>query len=250
MHDNEHAYGSYQSANASEESAFDEQENNSAQALFAIKEADNEMIKCHDAFIKALETTSRKIEQPVRNVSVAIYRAICTIEAENYGQLFLAKRETKKSHGNTKNIYYRYVSAFTKGAHPLLRNRLCKHAEVMAFARHENVPSDNFPDWLKTHPIEKACAEYRRIKREEYKSEELRRFTDAVVDRESEPDKAPLCRATPLTPGTRGLKLAVLEFAGDGCGDFYLLAILPHNADEVKRVVLASAAEATNERTK
>ena len=142
---------------------------------------------------------------------------------------------------NTQNECYPIFRAFTKKVHSWLRDRVCKYATVAALARYENVSPDDFPDWLKGHPIEEACEEYRRIKAE---LEEAKRRA-FMVDASKDPERAPMIQATPITRGHVGLKLGVLEFAKDGSGAFRVLGVLPHERNAVMRMVMTAARKAT-----
>lgn len=177
------------------------------------------------------------------SVVIPIYTAYCAMAESKSGTQFLADRDIK-AHGNTKNEFYPYFLAFTKAAHPWLRDSLCKYAAVAALARLEEVPPQEFGDWLKTHPIEKACAEYRlrmcRLRKMQHDIE-LRRINEFLVDPKKNPDQAPILSATPITSGYAGLKLAVLDFTLDGRGDFRVLGILPHDRAAVLRIVAAAA---------
>ena len=209
-----------------------------------IADADKSVRSCNDILTDGLVKIGRKL--PTEKAVTGIYRAYCAITATDGQAKFLAERQIKV-HGSTKNACYPIFRAFTKGAHPWLRDRVCKYAEVAALAIHENVSAEAFPDWLKRHPIEKACAEYRRIMREREKSkrnDEQQRIWDFLVD-PKDPDRAPIIPATPITPGHVGIKLAVLEFSDDGSGDFRVLGIMPHEADAVMRMVMTAASKAT-----
>ncbi len=218
------------------------------QATSAIAFADEAVLACGETFEAVLQKASRKVQGQVNTALVAIYGAILRIEQLNNGAQFLDQRGIK-AHGNVTNPYQPYLRAFTKRADPLVRSKICKYAQVVALARHENVAADDIGDWLKAHPIEEACREYRRIVREQSNSQrdaERRRASAILVDPKKEPDKAPLLSATPITPGYTGLKLAVVDFANDGSGDFRLLGILPHERDAVMRMVMTAASKATS----
>jgi hypothetical protein len=224
----------------------DDHNENGAQATkMLIADADKSVSSCNDILTDGLVKIGRKL--PTEKVVTGIYRAYCAITATGEQAQFLAERQIK-IHGSTKNECYPIFRAFTKGAHPWLRNRVCKYAEVAALATHENVSAEAFPDWLKRHPIEKACAEYRRITRDREKSkrnDEQQRSWDFLVDPKKDPDRAPIIPATPITPGYAGIKLAVLWFSDDGSGDFRVLGIMPHEADAVMRMVMTAASKAT-----
>ncbi len=159
----------------------------------------------------------------------------------------MAERQIKV-HGSTKNDCYPIFRAFTRTAHPWLRDRVCKYAQVAALAVHGKVAPAEFPDWLKRNPVEKACREYRRIMRERSKSERtehLQSVWEFLVDPKKEPEKAPIVPATAITPGYVGLKLAVVDFTNDGSGNFRVLGIMPHDADAVMRMALTVANKET-----
>lgn len=204
----------------------------------AIAEADNAVHRCNDRFLGEIEKFGSTM--PTAGVVAGIYTAYCAIEAAGRREQFLAERGIN-IHGNTQNECYPIFRAFTKKAHSWLRDRVCKYATVAALARYENVSPDDFPDWLKGHPIEEACEEYRRIKAE---LEEAKRRA-FMVDASKNPEKAPMILATPITRGHIGLKLGVLEFAEDGSGEFRLLGILPHERNAVMRMVMTAARKAT-----
>jgi hypothetical protein len=210
-----------------------------------IADADDTVRSCNDILTDGLEKIGRKL--PTEKAVAGIYRAYCAIAAIGGQAQFLAERGIKV-HGGTKNDCYPIFSAFTKGSHPWLRDRVCKYAEVAALAIHQNVQPEAFPDWLKRHPIEKACAEYRSIMREPGKSkhnDEQERVSEFLVDPKKEPDKAPIIPATPVTPGYVGLKLAVLDFSNDGSGNFRVLGIMPHEVGAVMRMVMTAASKVT-----
>lgn len=204
----------------------------------AIGAADNAIHRCNDHFLSEIEKFGGTI--PTADVVAGIYAAYCAIEAAGRREQFLAERGIK-IHGNTQNECYPIFRAFTKKIHSWLRDRVCKFATVAALARHENVSPHDFPGWLKDHPIEEACEEYRRIKAE---LEEAKRRA-FMVDASKDPEKVPMIRATPITRGHIGLKLGVLEFAKDGSGEFRLLGILPHERNTVMRMVTTAARKAT-----
>jgi hypothetical protein len=219
---------------------------NVAQATFAIKVADKAVLACDEIFVATLNNAARKAETSLGTAMVAIYRAVRTIEASGIGPRFLAERKVKV-HGNTRNAYQPYFRAFAKRAHPFLRSKLCKQAEVIGLACHENVAPDDFAEWLNTHPVEQACKEFRRITREKSNSKHnkaTRRIKELLIDPEKEPDKTPLRAATPLTQGMVGVKLFVAALVPDGRGDFRVLGTLPHEEDEVMRIVEAAMAGA------
>jgi hypothetical protein len=226
--------------------AVDDRHENAAQATkMLIADADDTVRSCNDILTNGLERIGRKL--PTENVVTGIFTAYCAIAAVGGQAQFLAEREIKV-HGSTKNECYPIFRAFTKGAHPWLRDRVCKYAEVAALAIHQNVEPEHFPVWLKRHPIEKACAEYRSIMRERQKSkrnDEQQRIWEFLVDPKKEPHKAPIIPATPVTPGYVGLKLGVLEFSNDGSGTFRVLGIMPDEADAVMRMVMTAASKTT-----
>ena len=206
-----------------------------------IAEADRAVQACNEVLRDQLEKVGRKV--PTEKTVAVIYTAYCAISATGSQAQFLAERQIK-IHGSTKNDCYPIFRAFTRTAHPWLRDRVCKYAQVAALAVHEKVAPEAFPDWLKRHPIEEACREYRRILREQTKSERnehLQRVWQFLVDPRKEPEKAPIMPATPITPGYVGLKLAVLDFSPDGSGDFRVLEVMPHDADAVMRMALTAA---------
>jgi hypothetical protein len=204
----------------------------------AIAEADNAVYRCNDHFLGEIEKFGGTM--PTAGVVAGIYTAYCAIEAAGRREQFLAERGIK-IHGNTQNECYPIFRAFTKKVHSWLRDRVCKYATVAALARYESVSSNDFPGWLKAHPIEEACEEYRRIKAE---LEEAKRRA-FMVDASKDPEKAPTIPATPITRGHIGLRLGVLEFAKDGSGEFRLLGILPHERNAVMRIVMTAARKAT-----
>lgn len=215
----------------------------SAKSLIA--EADRAVQSCNEVLRDQLEKVGRKV--PTEKTVAVIYTAYCAIAATGSQPQFLAERQIKV-HGSTKNDCYPVFRAFTRTAHPWLRDRVCKYAQVAALAVHEKVVPEAFPDWLKCHPIEKACREYRRILRERSKSERnehLQRVWRFLVDPKKEPEKAPIVPATPITPGYVGLKLAVVDFTHDGSGNFRVLGIMPHDADAVMRMALTAANKET-----
>jgi hypothetical protein len=231
---------------ANHEDVEDDRNETGAQATkMLIADADKSVSCCNDILTDSLVKIGRKL--PTEKAVAGIYRAYCAITATGGQAEFLAERQIK-IHGSTKNECYPIFRAFTKGAHPWLRNRVCKYAEVAALAIHEEVSPEAFPGWLKRHPIEKACAEYRRIVRDREKSkrnDEQQRIWDFLVDPRKDPDKAPIIAATPITPGYTGMKLAILGFSDDGTGDFRVLGIMPHEADAVMRMVMTAASKAT-----
>jgi hypothetical protein len=230
-------------ASAGAEFGHDEDEN-VAQATFEISLADKAVAACNEIIVVTLNNAGHRAEASFGTATVAIYRAVRTIEASGIGPRFLADRKIK-IHGNTRNAYQPYVRAFAKRAHPFLRSKLCKLAEVVGLACHENVPPDEFAAWLKNHPVEQACKEYRRIMREQSNSrydKATRRIKELLIDPEKEPDKTPLRAATPLTQGLVGFKLLVAALVPDGRGDFRVLGPLPHEEDEVMRIVEAAMA--------
>ncbi|GAA3846364.1 hypothetical protein GCM10022626_14180 [[Pseudomonas] carboxydohydrogena] len=206
--------------------------------MLAIAEADNAIHRCNDRLLSEVEKLGGTI--PTAGVVAGIYTAYCAIEAAGRREQFLAERGIK-IHGNTQNECYPIFRAFTKKVHSWLRDRVCKYATVAALARHEGVLPHDFPGWLKDHPIEEACEEYRRIKAE---LEEAKRRA-FMVDASKYPEKVPTIQATPVTHGHIGLKLGVLEFAKDGSGEFRLLGILPHERNAVMRMVMTAARNAT-----
>lgn len=223
----------------------DRNENGAQATKRLISDADKSVSCCNDILTDSLVKIGRKL--PTEKAITGIYRAYCAITATGSQAEFLAERQIK-IHGSTKNECYPIFRAFTKGAHPWLRNRVCKYAEVAALATHEGVSPEAFPDWLKRHPIEKACAEYRRIVRDREKSkrnDEQQRIWDYLVNPRKDPDRAPMIAATPITPGYTGMKLAVLEFSYDGSGEFQVLGIMPHEADAVIRMVMTAANKVT-----
>jgi hypothetical protein len=206
--------------------------------MLAIADADNAIHRCNDRLLSEVEKLGGTI--PTAGVVAGIYTAYCAIEAAGRREQFLAERGIK-IHGNTQNECYPIFRAFTKKVHSWLRDRVCKYATVAALARHEGVLPHDFPGWLKDHPIEEACEEYRRIKAE---LEEAKRRA-FMVDASKYPEKVPTIQATPVTHGHIGLKLGVLEFAKDGSGEFRLLGILPHERNAVMRMVMTAARNAT-----
>lgn len=234
------------SSQTDHDDAEDDRHENAAQATkMLIADADDAVRSCNDILTNGLEKIGREL--PTEKVITGIFTAYCAIAAVGGQAQFLAERDIKV-HGSTKNECYPIFRAFTKGTHPWLRDRVCKYAEVAALAIHQNVQPETFHDWLKRHPIEKACAEYRNIMREREKSkrnDEQQRIWEFLVDPKKEPDKAPLISATPLTPGYVGLKLGVLEFSNDGSGDFRVLGIMPHEDDAVIRMVMTAVSKST-----
>lgn len=206
--------------------------------MLAIAEADNAIHRCNDRLLGEVEKFGDTM--PTADVVAGIYTAYCAIEAAGRREQFLAERGIK-IHGNTQNECYPIFRGFTKKVHSWLRDRVCKYATVAALARHEGVLPHDFPGWLKDHPIEEACEEYRRIKAE---LEEAKRRA-FMVDVNKEPEKAPMIQATPITRGLVGLKLGVLEFAKDGSGEFRVLGVLPHERNAVMRMVMTAARKAT-----
>lgn len=223
-----------------------EEGKNAAQATNeTIAEADRAVASCNDILHDQLEKVGRKV--PTERTVAVIYTAYHAIVAAGAQTQFLAERKVKV-HGATRNPCYPVFRAFTKTAHPWLRDRVCKYAQIAALAIHENVSPEAFPDWLKARPVEKACSDYRRIMRERdgsRRDEEWRRVSEVLVDPREQPDKAPIIAATPLTPGYVGVKLGVLDFAQDGSGDFRLLGIMPHEPDAVMRMVKTAASKMT-----
>lgn len=215
--------------------AADDSENvaESNRMVLAIAEADNAVRSCNERLVREIENVGATM--PTAGVVAGIYTAYCAIEATGHREQFLAERGIK-IHGNTQNECYPVFRAFTNKVHSWLRDRVCKYATVAALARHQNVSPDDFPEWLKRHPIEIACNEYRQIKAE---LEEAKRRT-FVVDARKEPEKAPAIPATPITLGHVGLKLGVLDFAKDGSGEFRVLGILPHERNAVLRMVMTA----------
>ncbi|MCX7321291.1 MAG: hypothetical protein NT113_18020 [Hyphomicrobiales bacterium] len=214
-------------------------------AKLMIAEADRAVQSCNEVLHDQLAKVGRKV--PTENIVAVIYTAYCAIAVTGSQAQFLADRHIKV-HGSTKNDCYPVFQAFTRSAHPWLRDRVCKYAQVAALAFHEKVAPETFPDWLKRNPIEKACREYRRIMRERSRSERnehLQRVWEFLVDPKKEPDKAPIVPATPITPGYAGVKLAVIDFAHDGSGNFRVLGIMPHDADAVMRMALTVASKET-----
>jgi hypothetical protein len=234
--------------NASADSALGHDEDeNVAQATFEISLADEAVAACNEIIVETLNNAGHKAEASLGTATAAIYSAIRTIEASGIGPRFLADRKIK-IHGNTRNPYQPYFRAFAKRTHPFLRSRLCKQAEVVGLACHENVPPDEFAAWLKNHPVEQACKEYRGIMREQSNAKHdkaTRRIKELLIDPEKEPDKTPLRAATPLTRGLVGVKVFVAALVPDGRGDFRVLGALPHEEDEVMRIVEAAMAGAT-----
>ncbi|MET4519514.1 hypothetical protein [Bradyrhizobium sp. I1.7.5] len=216
-------------------------ENVAQAAKLRIAEADHAVQSCNEVLRDQLEKVGRKV--PTEKTVAVIYTAYCAIAATGAQEQFLAERQIKV-HGSTKNACYPIFRAFTRTAHPWLRDRVCKYAQIAALAVHQKVAPEKFPDWLKRNPIEKACREYRRIMRERSKSERnehLQRVWRFLVDPKKEPEKAPIVPATPITPGYVGLKLAVIDFTHDGSGNFRVLGIMPHDADAVMRMALTAA---------
>ena len=213
--------------------------------VLSISEADKIVGSCNELVIDELHKFGRKIPTP--KVVAGIYTAYRAIEAAGCRDQFLAARKIR-IHGNTKNVCYPVFLAFTRTTHPWLRDRVCKYAEVGALAVHHAVSAEDFPEWLKRNPIEKACAEYRKIMRDLDKSkrdDEMRRAREFLVDPKKEPEKAPILRATPITRGYAGLMLGVLDFSNDRSGDFRVLGILPHDRDAVMRIVKDAANKTT-----
>lgn len=204
----------------------------------AIEQADRAVRACNDVVVPEMEKLARKAR--FETVVIPVYAAAYMIVSNNDITEFLAEREVK-THGNVKNIFSPITVGFTKGTHPLLRDRLCKYSATMWLAYHKGIPPEEFQKWLKDNGIEKACAEYRRIMRELDKAERDKQIDKVLVDPKKEPDKAPLLPATPITGGCVGLKLAVVDFTLDGMGEFRLLGILPHDRDAVMRIVAAAA---------
>ena len=212
-------------------------------ATSAIDRADKAVLACEETVAAVFEQAADEVHGRLGTALVTIYTAVCVIEHFGGGAKFLADRGIKP-HGNVKNPYQPYLRAFTEKAHPWVRGKLCKHAAVIGLARHENVSADDIGIWLKTHTVEKACREYRRIMRARNNSqrdEQMPRANAIIVDRKKEPDMAPLLPATPITPRYAGIKLAVVDFADDGSGHYYLLGILPHNEKAIWRMVSASS---------
>ena len=210
-------------------------------AKLMIAEADRAVQSCSEVLCDQLEKVGRKV--PTEKTVAVIYTAYCAIAATGSQAQFLADRQIKV-HGSTKNACYPVFRAFTRTAHPWLRDRVCKYAQVAALAVHEKVAPEKFPDWLKRNPIEKACREYRRIMRERSKlerNEHLQRVWEFLVDPRKEPEKAPIVPATPITPSYVGLKLTVVDFTHDGSGNFRVLGIMPQDADAVMRMALTAA---------
>ncbi|MBX9847426.1 MAG: hypothetical protein K2Z80_37175 [Xanthobacteraceae bacterium] len=174
-------------------------ENVAAAAKNAIAEADKAVRICNDAVVTAMDKLARKARY--QDVLIPLYAASYLIEASNGRIEFLGQRGIKP-HGNVKNIFSPIVLAFTKNAHPLLRDRMCKYAQVIWLAGHENVAPDEFPAWLKSHPTEKACAEYRRIMHQRQKAKhDDEQISRVLIDPGKQPEKAPLLPATPITWG-------------------------------------------------
>ncbi len=223
----------------------DNAENVAQAAKLMIAEADRAVQSCNEVLHDQLEKVGRKV--PTEKTVAVIYAAYCAIAANGSQEQFLAERKIKV-HGSTKNACYPIFRAFTRTAHPWLRDRVCKYAQVAALAVHEKVEPGTFPDWLKRNPIEKACQKYRRIMRERSKSERKehqQRVWEFLVDPRKEPEKAPIVPATSITPGYVGLKLAVVDFMHDGSGNFRVLGIMPHNADAIMRMALTAANKET-----
>lgn len=243
MHEQARRHTADQADDASAGTAFDHDEGeNTAHAL--IRDADEAVRACNEAFSLELDNVARKTAPRLGTASVAIYKAVCAFDANNSGAAFIAERKVKV-HGNTTNPYYGYVLGFSNYTHPLLRNKLCKFAAAVGLARHENVPPDDFAAWLKNHPVEQACKEYRRVMREQSNSRHdkaTRRIKELLVDPAKEPNKAPLRGATPLTVGHVGAKVFVVECVADGRGDFHVLGVMPHDAEAVMHIVEAAAA--------
>lgn len=217
-------------------------ENVAQAAKIAIAQADEAVRACNEVVVPELEKLARKAR--FERVLIPLYAAAYVIITTNSAAEFLAARQVK-SHGNVKNIFSSILVGFAKFAHPLVRGRLCKYAAVIGLAYHENVAPVDFAAWLKTHPIEKACVEYRRTMHKLKQTRRDEQIRKILVSPKQEPDKAPLMPATPITWGHVGLKLAVVDFTIDGKGDFHLLGILPHDRDEVMEIVTAAAAKAT-----
>ena len=113
--------------------AVDDRHENAAQATkMLIADADDTVRSCNDILTDSLVKIGRKL--PTEKAVAGIYRAYCAITATGGQAEFLAERQIK-IHGSTKNECYPIFRAFTKGAHPWLRNRVCKYAEVAALAK-------------------------------------------------------------------------------------------------------------------
>jgi hypothetical protein len=223
------------------DTASEAEEKNAAQATKdAIVDADEAVRACDNVFTSELAKAGQRVKMPFERAMLAIYAAYCKIEANDCGPAFLAERKVK-IHGNTKNACYPYLLAFTKSTHELLRDRVCKQAEVVALARYENVEPENFTAWLKDHPIEAACAKYRSITRDLKKSQRIEQLYKMLFDPKKYPEKAPPLPATPLTSGCRDIRLGVLDFTLDTGGDFRVLGVLPLDADTVLRIVSTAA---------
>lgn len=214
-------------------------ENAAHATKIAIDEADRAVRSCDGIVVAEMEKIGRKVH--FETVVTALYPAAYMLELTNSTAEFLAERKVKP-HGNVKNVFSLVLRGFTQGIHPLLRDRLSKSAAVIGLAYHQGVPPDEFSSWLKHHPLEKACNEYRRIIRERQKSRDDDLVSKILVDPAKEPDKAPLLPATPITWGHVGLKLAVVQFEPDGNGNFWVRAILHHNEDDVMTIVRAELA--------
>jgi len=216
---------------------------NVAQATI-VERADNCVAALNELVVATLDKATHNTKKALRTTVSTIYGAVCEFDRTKSGAQFLADRRVK-AHGNTANPYQPYLRAFTRGTHSVVRGAVCKYSQVIALARHQNVDAENFDSWFAAHPIEKACAEFRRLTRKLRESQRDDLIRRVLVDPKTAPDKAPLLGATPITPGFTGWKLAVLDFASDGSGDFRLLGVLSHDKDAVMRIVLADAAKAT-----
>jgi hypothetical protein len=215
-------------------------------ATSAIELADKAVLACEETVAAVFEQASDEVHDLLGKALVTIYTAVSRIEHSGGGAQFLADRGVKV-HGNVKNPYQPYLRAFTKKAHPWVRGKICKCAAVIGLARHENVSADEIGAWLKTHPVEMACSEYRRIMRARSNAQpndQMHRANAIIVDRKKEPEMAPLLPATPITPHYAGIKLAIVDFADDGSGDYYLLGILAHNEKAIWRMVLSASSKA------
>jgi hypothetical protein len=130
---------------------------NAAQA--AISAADAAMKRLNKRFSGRLETAIRGSRAEFNEFMSTTYRAIVVLEDTGSVAQFLSGRGVKV-HGNVTNKYQALVRVFVDTPHSWIRSAATKRAEVIALARLQGVTPEDFPEWQKKWPVEKACAKY------------------------------------------------------------------------------------------
>jgi hypothetical protein len=185
----------------------DPAEKNSAAAIFGelsatVSRLDQVYRKFDEVSQKAVARLERSTAPDFGRAVSQMYAASVALETAGTVQSFLDERGVKP-HGNVKNQHTLLVHAFVGSVHRGLKSALCKRAAVIALARRHDVAPEDFDEWRKVWPIERAC-------------EEFRRLTNHNGDASEKPD----------TRGLMGQRIVLVEFAANGSGKFRLVKIL------------------------